>query len=288
MPQDRWSAWFAERSHGGDERTLAGVLDASASVRDGVLARAGIEPGDVVLDIGCADGLIGFAALDRVGARGGVIFDDISDELLDRCRERADGDERCRFVNGSVTELPLRDGEIDVVTGAAVLIYVPEKQRAFDELHRVLRPGGRVSLFEPLNSFGYPEPAETFYGIEVGAMRALTERVRDVWRAIELPEYDAMHNWNERDLLVWAERAGFSEIEYEASYLVAPADPSRITRAARGAPATRSSRASQKRSSRRSRPRRPNDSSSGSAPHGSGRGRAAFGSRLPHRRKMGF
>ncbi len=225
MPRDRWAAWFAERRHGGDERSLAGILDASASVRDRVLAGARIEPGDVVLDVGCGDGLIGLAALEHVGDDGVVIFDDISDELLDRCHERAQGDERCRFVNASVTGLPLGDASVDVVTGAAVLIYVAEKQRAFDELHRVLRPGGRLSLYEPLNSFGYPEPAETFFGIEVGEMRALTEQVRDVWRAIDLPEYAAMHNWNERDILQWAERAGFSNIRYDATYEIKPADP---------------------------------------------------------------
>jgi ubiquinone/menaquinone biosynthesis C-methylase UbiE len=225
MPRDRWAAWFAERRHGGDEKSLATILDASSAVRDGVLEGAGIKPGDVVLDIGCGDGLIGLAALEHVGDDGVVIFDDLSDELLDRCRERARGDERCRFVNASVTELPFEDGSVDVVTGAAVLIYVAEKQRAFDELHRVLRPGGRLSLYEPLNSFGYPESAETFFGIEVGEMRPLTERVRDVWRGIDLPEYAAMHNWNERDLLEWAQRAGFATIRYYAAYGVMPADP---------------------------------------------------------------
>src|SRR5438445_12105835 len=98
MQRDRWAAWFAERRHGGDERSLAGILDASAAVREGVLAGAGIEPGDVVLDIGCGDGLIGLAALEHVGDDGVVIFDDLSDELLDRCRARAQDDARCRYV----------------------------------------------------------------------------------------------------------------------------------------------------------------------------------------------
>ena len=216
-----------------------------------------------MLDVGCGDGLIGLVALDQVGGGGSVIFDDISEDLLDCCRERTQGDERCRFVNGSVTGLPLPDGDVDIITGAAVLIYVSEKQRAFDEFHRVLRPGGRVSLFEPLNSFGYPEPAETFFGIEVGEMRALTERVRDVWRAIELPEYEAMHNWNERDLLLGpAFRISNSN---RPTWWRRP-NTSRTMRAARAARATRSSRAWRKRSSRHFQPARPNGSSPGFAP----------------------
>lgn len=193
--------------------------------RNRVVEAADIRTGDVVLDVGCGDGLIAVAALERVGATGRVVFLDISRELLDTCRARTGGDRRCEFVCASVTELPFPDASVDVVTGAAVLIYVPEKQRAFDELHRVLRPGGRLSLYEPLNSFGFPEPPETFYGIPVGEMRPLTERVRDVWRAIDLPEHASMHDWNERDLLAWAEHAGFVDIRCRAEYTVAPNEP---------------------------------------------------------------
>jgi SAM-dependent methyltransferase len=69
--------------------------------------------------------------------------------VLDVCRTIADGDSRCRFVNARVTSLPLKDESVDVVTLRSVVIYVPEKQRAFDELFRVLKPGGRLSLFVP-------------------------------------------------------------------------------------------------------------------------------------------
>ena len=53
---------------------------------------------------------------------------------------------------------PIADESVDVVTTRSVVIYVTEKQRAFDEFHRVLRPGGRLSMFEPINSFAFPEP----------------------------------------------------------------------------------------------------------------------------------
>jgi ubiquinone/menaquinone biosynthesis C-methylase UbiE len=47
---------------------------------------------------------------------------------------------------------------VDAVTTRSVLIYVKDKRRASEEFHRVLKPGGRLSIFEPINSFTYPEP----------------------------------------------------------------------------------------------------------------------------------
>ncbi|MFL6006192.1 MAG: class I SAM-dependent methyltransferase, partial [Gaiellaceae bacterium] len=141
-------------------------------------------------------------------------------------REVAGGDARCRFVKAPVTALPLADESVDAVTVRSVLIYVPEKQQAIDELHRVLVTGGRLSLFEPLNSYGYPEPRETFFGIRLPTeLRPLAERVKDVWRSIDVPEYNAMHDWSERDLLLWVERAGFSRIEYESTFEVKRMEP---------------------------------------------------------------
>jgi ubiquinone/menaquinone biosynthesis C-methylase UbiE len=87
---------------------------------------------------------------------------DISQELLDVSQELArelNTLERCEFVFTGAEDLsPLSDHSVDVVTTRSVVIYVAEKQRAFDEFHRVLRPGGRLSIFEPINRFSFPEP----------------------------------------------------------------------------------------------------------------------------------
>jgi SAM-dependent methyltransferase len=98
-----------------------------------------------------------------------------------------------------------------------VLIYldVEGKRRAFREFHRVLRAGGRVSVFEPINRFGHPGPEGRFFGYDLSAVRDLADRVL----AAASPEAEqTLVDFDERDLLSFAEDAGFDEIrlEYEA------------------------------------------------------------------------
>lgn len=214
--QDRWAAWLAERRHGGDPRRLARTLEFLAPVRDRVVHNAGLAPGASVLDVGCGEGLIAFAACDAVGRSGKVIFSDVSTDLLERCRELAGGAdvlERCRFVEAPASNLsPIADGSIDAVTLRSVLIYEPDKALAFREFHRVLRPGGRLSLFEPINRFAHPEPADRFHGYDVAAVLEIATKLKAVYGSRQPPDSCPMLDFDERDLLALAEDAGFKEL----------------------------------------------------------------------------
>jgi arsenite methyltransferase len=213
MSRDRWAEWILSRRFGGDERAAATLLDRLGGVRDRVLERAEIRKGDVVLDVGCGDGLIAFGALERVGASGRVIFSDISRDLLDVSRELASGDTRCEFVLAGAEDLaPIADESVDVVTTRSVIIYVDDKRRAFAEFFRVLRPGGRLSMFEPINSFGYPESEGRFLGIDVREIWPLARRVRDRYNEMAGSE-SAMLDFDERDLLELAHEVGFPRVD---------------------------------------------------------------------------
>jgi ubiquinone/menaquinone biosynthesis C-methylase UbiE len=217
---DRWATWILERRFGGDAEQAERALQELGRVRERVLEGAEIKQGDVVLDVGAGDGLIAFGALPLVGESGKVILADVSQDLLDvsrgLARELEDGD-RCEFVLARAEELaPLADESVDVVTTRSVVIYVKEKQRAFDEFHRVLKPGGRLSIFEPINSFSSPEPEGRFCGFDVGPIADLAEKVKNAEQ--RLADEGTLTDFDERDLITFAERAGFRSVEltYEA------------------------------------------------------------------------
>jgi ubiquinone/menaquinone biosynthesis C-methylase UbiE len=207
---DIWSEWMSRRRFGGDEALRRRMMEDLRRVRDRVLDQARMRGGEVVLDVGCGDGLIGFGALER-GARL-VIFSDISPELLDRCRHLAEQiavRDRSRFVVASADDLSALDDEsVDVVTTRSVLIFVEDKERAFAEFHRVLRPGGRLSLFEPINRLNRFLRAYDATGVE-----ELDDRVKAVFETLQPRDSDPMLNFDDRDLVDRAEAAGFPRVD---------------------------------------------------------------------------
>jgi arsenite methyltransferase len=219
---DCWADWIRTRRTGGDAEFEARMLEQLAAVRDRVLDNAEVGPGERLLDVGCGNGLIGFGALDRNASE--VVFADISTALLDDCRELAAAAKllgRCRFVEARAESLDgIADDSVDVVTTRSVLIYVEDKQRAFAEFHRVLRPGGRLSLFEPINRFGMEERREN-WGLELDGARELLAKVHEVYGAVQ-PESDPMLDFDERDLLHQAEAAGFFPIRLALEAEITP------------------------------------------------------------------
>jgi arsenite methyltransferase len=203
------------------------MLDRLSVVRDRLLDRANVSNGDTVLDVGCGEGLIGFGALARGAAR--AIFCDISDDLLASCHEAAEElgvADRCQFiVSGAENLSETEDAAVDVVTTRSVLIYVAEKRHAFEEFFRVLRPGGRISLYEPINRFAVRDDEATrFWGYPSDGLAELATRIQAVYDAIQ-PESDPMLDFDERDLLRLAEGTGFFPVELELQAEIRRTEP---------------------------------------------------------------
>jgi arsenite methyltransferase len=211
--EDRWARWVLHDRDGDDTAARQHTASVLAVYRDRVLDRAEVTDRDLLLDVGCGDGLVGFGALRR-GAR--VIFSDVSSDLLAECRRRAaeeDVLDRCRFVHAAADDLSgVADGSVDAVTTRSVLIYVERKPAVFAEFFRVLRPGGRLSIFEPINAFAMAD--RRLLGLD---LTPVADLVAKVWRAYLTgsPDQDPMLNFDERDLLRWARDAGFTAIRLE-------------------------------------------------------------------------
>jgi arsenite methyltransferase len=110
---------------------------------------AGLVPGEVVLDLGSGAGIDTILAARQVGPSGRVIGLDMLDEMCRRAQRTANaaGVAGCtEFKRGEMEAIPLPDEFVDVVISNGVLNLSPRKARALAEVHRVLRPGGRLCV----------------------------------------------------------------------------------------------------------------------------------------------
>jgi SAM-dependent methyltransferase len=125
--------------------------EAAASYPSGCASPAAvsaIEPGEVVLDLGCGAGLDLLQAADKVGPSGLVIGVDMTDEMITRARANVAA---ARYDNievrrGIVEDLPAGNETVDWVISNCVINLSPNKAQVFSEIARVLKPGGRMRI----------------------------------------------------------------------------------------------------------------------------------------------
>lgn len=112
------------------------------------LAAAHLQPGERVLDLGSGGGLDCFLAALQVGERGQVIGVDMTPAMVRRARQAAArlGLRQVEFRHGYLEHLPVATASVDVVISNCVINLVPDKNRVFAEMFRVLRPGGRIAI----------------------------------------------------------------------------------------------------------------------------------------------
>ncbi len=121
-----------------------------------------IEPGSNVVDVGSGAGLDSLIAAHVVGAQGQVVGVDMTPEMLDKATAGAakSGATNVEFREGLAEKLPVDDGWADVVISNGVINLCPDKMETFREMHRVLKPGGRMQIGDIMVSMEVPAAAK--------------------------------------------------------------------------------------------------------------------------------
>ena len=137
---------------------------------------AGIKPGDHVLDLGSGAGNDCFVARALVGETGKVTGLDMTEPMIRKANENLAKLKftNIEFVYGDIEEMPLKDNSFDVIISNCVLNLVPDKNKAFSEIYRVLKPGGHFCISDVVTKGELPEKlqkdAEMYAGCVSGSV----------------------------------------------------------------------------------------------------------------------
>ena len=120
------------------------ILRRRGLVREAVAA----QPGERILDVGCGPGFYVAELLDEVGPQGSVVGVDVSPQMLAVAAKRCAGRGNVEFREGPATSLPVDEASFDAALSVQVLEYVADTGAALAQIHRAVRPGGRVVIWD--------------------------------------------------------------------------------------------------------------------------------------------
>ena len=177
-------------------------------------AVAELRAGETVLDLGSGAGIDVLLSATRVGPTGFVYGIDMTDEMLALAREHQAeaGATNVEFRKGTIEDIPLEDKAVDVVISNCVINLSADKPAVLSEMHRVLRPGGRIGISDVVADDELSPQDRVERGSWVGCIAG----------ALSFAEY--------RDGL---ERAGFTNVSIESTHSVADGMHSAIIKASK-------------------------------------------------------
>jgi ubiquinone/menaquinone biosynthesis C-methylase UbiE len=195
-------------------------LDTASLPEEAVLASLGcgnptavaeLNEGETVLDLGSGGGIDVLLSAKRVGPSGKAYGLDMTDEMLELAnKNKAEaGAENVEFLKGYIEAIPLPDSSVDVIISNCVINLAADKSAVFREMHRVLKPGGRIGISDVVASNELTPEERAERGSYVGCIAG----------ALSFEEY-------ERGLA----EAGFEKVELTVTHDVAQGMHSAIVR----------------------------------------------------------
>ena len=124
------------------------LIDDALRRRAIVRRRLAATPGERILDVGCGPGFYCAELAEDVGPSGSIVGVDGSASMLALAERRCAGFENVELLEGEAAALPVADASFDAALSVQVQEYVPDIAASFAELHRILRPGGRVLIYD--------------------------------------------------------------------------------------------------------------------------------------------
>ncbi len=195
---DAGSACMSESYAGIDGYEAAADLSLGCGLPTEIAA---LQPGETVLDLGSGAGVDAFVARRAVGAKGHVLGVDFTPAMVEKARRNAGklGYENVEFRLGEIEALPVEDGGVDVALSNCVLNLVPDKPRAFREIFRVLRSGGRFIISDIVSNGPLPEAVRRVAELHAGCVAGALPK-DDYLRVIEEAGFQAVVVAKERPI----------------------------------------------------------------------------------------
>jgi SAM-dependent methyltransferase len=183
-------------------------------------AVAELRDGETVLDLGSGGGIDVLLSAKRVGPAGKVYGLDMTDEMLAlaiRNRDEA-GATNVEFLKGYIEEIPLPADTVDVIISNCVINLSTDKPKVFAQMHRVLRPGGRIGISDVVADDGLSPAQRAERGTYVGCIAG----------ALSFREYEE-----------GLRAAGFEDVSVTSTHEPIPGMHSAIVKAIKGSAASR-------------------------------------------------
>lgn len=139
---------------------------------------AAIKAGDIVLDLGSGAGNDCFIARSETGETGKVIGVDFSPQMIAKARRNAikRGFTNIEFIEGDIEDIPLPDNSVDVVVSNCVLNLLPEKNKVFKEIYRVLKKGGHFCISDVVLNGVFPKEFTDNASMYAGCIASAIQR----------------------------------------------------------------------------------------------------------------